>query len=120
MARTVLIVDDSARFRRIARAVIEDAGLSVIAEAADAGSAIALAAAAQPDVILLDVSLPDGSGLAAVDPILDVAPATRIIIISARSASELGEALATSRAASFFPKERFSARALLEVLGGTA
>ncbi len=62
MDATVLIVDDDPAFRVLARRMIEDAGLTVTGEAADGGSALAEAAAARPDAILVDVSLPDRDG----------------------------------------------------------
>jgi DNA-binding NarL/FixJ family response regulator len=62
MTRTVLIVDDHAAFRTSARALLEADGWNVVGEAADATSGIQAALALRPDVVLLDVRLPDGDG----------------------------------------------------------
>jgi len=57
----VLIVDDNERNRRLARDVLHHAGVRTL-EAANAADAIALAAAEQPDLILMDIRLPDLDG----------------------------------------------------------
>jgi DNA-binding NarL/FixJ family response regulator len=62
--RTLLIVDDHATFRATARALLEIDGWDVIGEAGDGTSGIAAAASLCPDVVLLDVRLPDMNGFA--------------------------------------------------------
>jgi len=62
MSRTVLIVDDHAAFRTSARALLEADGWNVIGEAADGASGLAETRRLQPDVVLLDVRLPDTDG----------------------------------------------------------
>jgi two-component system, cell cycle response regulator DivK len=62
----VLIVDDNERNRRLARDVLRHAGLETL-EAGDGGTAIAAATAELPDVILMDIRLPDMDGVAAVE-----------------------------------------------------
>ena len=61
---TVLIVDDHAAFRTLARAVLEADGYNVIGEAHDGGAGIDAARSLRPDVVLLDVRLPDMDGFA--------------------------------------------------------
>ena len=61
-ALRVLIVDDSAPFRRAARALLERRGYSVVGEADGAASGLAAVEQLRPDAVLLDVRLPDGSG----------------------------------------------------------
>ena len=60
---SVLIVDDDPRFRRLAKRMLTAAGLTVVAEAADAQEAVIAANASKPDGILVDVGLPDRDGL---------------------------------------------------------
>jgi len=62
MARTVLIVDDHPSFRTSARRVLEADGYHVAGEAHDGRSGIAAARALRPDIVLLDVHLPDLDG----------------------------------------------------------
>lgn len=62
MSRSVLIVDDHAAFRTSARALLEADGWDVVGEAADGTAGIEAARALRPDVVLLDVRLPDRDG----------------------------------------------------------
>ncbi len=62
MSRTVLIVDDHAAFRTSARALLEADGWEVVGEAADGASGLAATRRLHPDVVLLDVRLPDTDG----------------------------------------------------------
>src|SRR3954449_1452500 len=64
MSKTVLIVDDHPSFRGMARALLESEGFTVVGEAEDGAAAIAQARALHPDLILLDVQLPDMDGFA--------------------------------------------------------
>jgi CheY-like chemotaxis protein len=59
---TVLIVDDAAVIRRLARELLERRGYTVVAEADCAASALILADSLMPDAVLLDVRLPDADG----------------------------------------------------------
>ena len=59
----VLLVDDHAGFRAFARGLIIDAGYSVIAEAADGSAALRAAELLHPEIVVLDIRLPDMSGL---------------------------------------------------------
>ena len=63
MAITLFIVDDDPRFRRFARQLLEDEGFRVVGEAADGAGALSGVAALHPQVVLLDLQLPDISGL---------------------------------------------------------
>jgi two-component system nitrate/nitrite response regulator NarL len=63
MQRTVLIVDDHVPFRRMARRVLQVGGYVVVGEAWDGASALAAVAVLHPDVVLLEVLLPDIDGL---------------------------------------------------------
>ena len=60
--RTVLIVDDHADFRAVARAVLERAGLAVVGEVATGSEAIAAVGRLEPEIVLLDIQLPDQDG----------------------------------------------------------
>ncbi len=62
MSRTILIVDDHTAFRTIVRAVLEADGYDVVGEAPDGRAGLSAALALKPDVVLLDVRLPDMDG----------------------------------------------------------
>lgn len=78
----ILIVEDDAHIRRLLRATMQRAGHEV-AEAADARAALALLDIEKPDVVLLDLGLPDRDGLELIGPIRQRSAAT-IIVVSAR------------------------------------
>ena len=62
MTRTILIVDDHPPFREAARQLLESEGFAVVGEAADGASAVHQAQELEPEIILLDVHLPDFDG----------------------------------------------------------
>ena len=64
MRRTVLIVDDHEAFRQSASALLEAEGFDVVGQAADGPEAIAEAERLRPEVVLLDIQLPDLDGFA--------------------------------------------------------
>ena len=115
--RTVLIVDDHPVFRGDARELLETAGYEVVGEAADAGEAVAAARRLKPDVLLLDVQLPDRDGFAvALELSLDSHPA-RIVLVSSREGSDYGSRLLTSPAVGFIHKPELSRARLVELIG---
>lgn len=115
MSRRVLIVDDHAEFRTLARALLEAGGFEVAGEAADTVSAMAEVRRTRPDVVLLDVQLPDGNGF-------DVARALSgpedpiVVMTSSRDPGDFGGKLAASPARGFIPKSQLSGSALSAIL----
>jgi two-component system, chemotaxis family, chemotaxis protein CheY len=100
----VLIVDDVASTRRFVRAVLEDCRwLEVVGEADNGKSAVEMAEMLQPDVVLLDLSMPELDGLGALTEILRVAARTKVVILSGGDASQ-GNTLVGSGATAFLPK----------------
>ena len=113
MARTVLVVDDSAAFRRTARMLLQARGYEVVGAAEDIASALATAAELQPDCVLLDVNLPDGDGR-------DDGGAASTVRWSCSSPRSTRPRSATSRlsgARGFVPKAELASPRLVELLG---
>ena len=116
MARTVLIVDDHPAFRSAARALLEAAGFDVVGETADGASAIAAVAELRPEVVLLDVQLPDVDGFGVAERIGDSGPV--IVLTSSRGAASFRRRLAANPDWCFIPKSELSGPALLAAVSG--
>ena len=115
MSATVLIVDDHEPFRAAARRLLESDGFAVVGEAVDGASGIRLARKVRPDVVLLDVVLPDLSGFEVAEE-LSAGP-SKIILVSSRGRADFGPRLRRSPAVGFVSKDQLSGeriRALLE------
>jgi DNA-binding NarL/FixJ family response regulator len=117
MAATVLVVDDHPTFRRFARQLLEEAGYRVVGEAADGRSAIEAVRELAPEVVLLDVLLPDISGLVVAKELATLAPAPRVVLVSSRSAADFGTALNGLPARRFVAKHELTALSLPAILG---
>jgi two-component system, chemotaxis family, chemotaxis protein CheY len=114
--RSVLLVDDHAGFRAEARATLEAERYDVIGEAASGAAGVDEAARLKPDIVLLDIGLPDGSGLELVGRIRTAAPDTRIVLISSRQATDYGARLAGAGADGFLDKAALTPTALRDLL----
>lgn len=114
---TVLIVDDHALFRSRACRLLENAGYTVVGEAPDASSAIEAATRLKPDVILLDVQLPDGDGFTVASELAAASDPPMVVLVSSRRAIDYGSRLTESSAAGFIYKPELSRRALERVVG---
>jgi DNA-binding NarL/FixJ family response regulator len=108
---TLLIVDDHASFRAVARMVLADS-FRVVGEAPDAQSAIALADELDPDVVLLDVELPDGDGFDVAAALSRHGDRPAVVLTSGRSRQELAPVLDTRPALRFVEKDQLSADVL--------
>jgi DNA-binding NarL/FixJ family response regulator len=117
MGRTVLIVDDHPSFRASARAMLEAGGFDVVGEAHDGASALESAAELGPELVLLDVQLPDMTGFdvcAALSRSNGAMP--DVILVSSRDSSDYGDLVAASRARGFVPKDELSGEVVAELL----
>jgi len=115
MARTLLIVDDHAGFRSWAREVLRNEGFGIVGEAAGGAEAIRAVAVLHPEVVLLDVQLPDMNGFEVADLI---APKAKIVLTSSRDAIDYGSRIAESPAVGFVPKAELTGAALEAILDG--
>jgi DNA-binding NarL/FixJ family response regulator len=119
MSRTVLIVDDDAGFRRLVRRVLEGGGFEVVGEAGDGASAFAATEALRPQVVLLDVHLPDANGFEVAERIAETGAGTLVVLTSSREAEDFGARLDRSRAHAFIHKDDLSGAALANVAGAS-
>jgi len=109
---TILIVDDHAAFRLQARALLTADGFTVIGEAADGLSGLAAVRTLQPDLVLLDIGLPDVEGFEVARELAVSGPPPLVVLTSSREASAYGSRLAGSRVLGFIPKDELSGAAL--------
>lgn len=113
----VLIVDDHDGFRAVARALLERDGFMVVAEAADGAGALVEAARVSPDLVLLDVHLPDVDGFE-VSRWLSMLPSPpAVVLTSSRPIADLRNRVSESPAAGFVAKDRLSGAALTALAG---
>ncbi|GAA5023510.1 response regulator [Streptomyces siamensis] len=118
MAPTLLIVDDHAGFRAFARALLEAEGFDVVGEATDGASALCAAERLNPQIVLLDIVLPDIDGFAVCARLTEGGrdrPA--VILTSSRDATVYAGRLERSAARGFLPKDKLSRIALLALAG---
>lgn len=141
MTTRVVLADDHLIVRQGLRALLEATeGFDVVAEASDGLEAVAAVEREEPDVIILDLSMPDLSGLEALRRIKDKKPQTKVLVLSMHSTSEyvraalragadgyvvkgsgigdLNEALRTVIAGQRFLSDAVERAALLDLLDG--
>ena len=116
MARSVLVVDDSAPFRATARALLEARGYRVVGAGADGGEALAAVAALRPDAVLLDVNLPDADGVAVAGR-LTGADGPAVVLVSTLDPDTMRGAIEASGARGFLSKGELTSPQLVELLG---
>ena len=112
VARTVLIVDDHPSFRSSARLLLETEGWQVVGEAPDGLSGVEAARELKPDVVLLDVHLPDIDGFECADRLSANGRMPAIVLVSSRSREDLGDAVDTCGARGFISKAELSVAAV--------
>jgi DNA-binding NarL/FixJ family response regulator len=117
MRRTVLIVDDHPAFRSAARALLEDAGFEVVGEAEDGASAIAAARELQPEIVLLDIQLPDLDGFAVAERLGQEGVPSAIVLTSSRNVASFRRRLAAHPSWPFLAKSDLSGAALAAAAG---
>ena len=116
MAHTLLIVDDHAAFRSTARALLECDGWDVIGEAGDGTSGLTAARTLKPDVVLLDVRLPDIDGFAVAEELAAEAAGPAVIVTSSSDDPLYPDRARRTGARGFLAKHDLSGAALQRVL----
>lgn len=102
----VLLADDTSTVRLLLRRTLESsAAFEVVGEAADGGQAVSMAEALQPDMVLLDMSMPVMAGLEAIPRIRRGAPAARIVVLSGFAPDREGARAVEAGAVAFLEKQ---------------
>ena len=90
---TVIVVDDEQMIRAALARTLTGGGLDLVGEAANAQDALRLVVDVRPDVVLMDLRLPDSSGVEAVEQLALLAPASRILILTRTEQNRVVEAI---------------------------
>lgn len=118
-AAAILVVDDHDGFRAFARMMLERAGFT-IAEAASGAEATMAALSIRPQLVLLDIQLPDFDGFEVARRLAEQDHGAVIVLTSTRDASDYGGQIAASPAAGFLPKDQLSGASVRRFLGAGA
>ena len=114
---TVLIVDDHEVFRASARALLQAGGFDVIGEAAGGMEAIEAVGMLRPEVVVLDIQLPDLDGLAVAKKLAEAPDPPAVVLVSGREAATYGPRLSQASARGFISKSELSGEALAALIG---
>jgi CheY-like chemotaxis protein len=118
MPRSVLVVDDDAAFRDLARRILTACGYVVAGEAGSVAEALERAAALHPDAALVDIGLPDGDGFALTEQLVALPRPVRVVLVSADGDRANEGAACRAGAAAFLPKDQLSGAALRPFIEG--
>jgi two-component system chemotaxis response regulator CheY len=114
--RDVVIVDDHSGFRVQARKLLERMGYRVVGEAATGSEALGEVRRLKPDVVLLDIQLPDIDGITVAASLTSAPPAPAVVLVSARDPVDYGSRLDSCGALGFIAKPDLSADSLMALL----
>jgi DNA-binding NarL/FixJ family response regulator len=113
---TVLIVDDHPSFRASARTLLESEGYEVVGEAENGSAAVLVAAKLHPDLVLLDVQLPDLDGFEVASRLRSLEDPPEVVLTSSRDGADYGRCIEESGARGFVPKGDLSGAAIAALL----
>jgi DNA-binding NarL/FixJ family response regulator len=115
---TCLIVDDNASYLQAATSRLEQDGLTVVGVASTSAEALQLARERQPDVILIDITLGDESGIELARRLVESGSSATLIMISTRDESDFPDLIAQTGASAFVAKHELSAALVRRLAGG--
>jgi two-component system, chemotaxis family, chemotaxis protein CheY len=115
MSATVMIVDDAIFMRSILRGIMKDKGFTVVAEAASGIEALKNLHTCNPDIITLDIILPDANGLDLLESILKARPQVKIVVCSSIGQETIIKK-AMDHGAKAFIQKPFTPEKVIEVL----
>lgn len=113
------MVDDHDTFRRMASRLFAAAGFTVVGEATDGATALELARVLRPDVVLLDVLLPDTDGFAVAAQLANAPHRPQVVLVSSRSAEDLSDRIAAAPVCGFVTKSELTVDRVTDLLGVT-
>ena len=116
MNKRILIVDDSLYMRTMLKNMLTDAGYEVVGEAANGAQALEMAASTAPDLITLDVILPDNTGLDVLKSLRQIQPNAKVVMCSAVGQEVIVTEAIESGALAYIVKP-FSEEKVLEIVG---
>lgn len=120
MRGTVLIVDDHAGFRAAAHLLLEAERFQVVGEAENGAGALAAAADLAPDLVLLDIQLPDVDGIDVAHGLAELLFPPMVVLISSRDRSDYGRRLADAPVRGFISKSELSGALIAELVDDVA
>ena len=113
---TVVIVDDHPSFRAVARMVLETDGFQVLGTEEDGESGVVGTLRLEPDVVLLDVELPDIDGFAVAARLREAGSRAAIVLASSRDRSDFGSLVDESGARGFLTKAELTGDAIRKLV----
>jgi DNA-binding NarL/FixJ family response regulator len=113
---TVLVVDDHDGFRSFARQFLDSNGFEVVGEASSGASAVSETRRLRPEIVLLDVQLPDCDGFDVTRQLLAEPQPPAIVLISSREAADYGSSIATCGARGFVTKAQLTGDAIRKLV----
>ena len=116
----MVIVDDHRGFRAWARAFLEAEGYRVVGEAADGAEAISAVRHLRPEVVLLDVHLPDLDGFEVARRLAAEPEPAAVVLISSRELVDFGQRVSEAGVHGFITKVELSGETLHALVGGGA
>lgn len=113
---TAVVVDDHEGFRTLAIELLREVGYDVVASCSDGRSGLASVAETAPDLLLLDVQLPDLDGFAVLDALRASGTGTTVVLVSTREAADYGGRISVSGVAGFISKGDLTPAALADLV----